>query len=315
MKVSLITTVFNEEESIPEFLKSVFEQTKLPDEIIVVDGGSTDETVKKISEFNFSNIKNAPNIKLIFKKGNRSVGRNEAISKAENEIIAITDAGCILDANWLKNLIKPFTDKKADADAVAGYYKGVATNIFQKCLIPYVLVMEDKLAEGNEFLPATRSMAIKKSVWERIGRFDEKLSHNEDYAFAIELKKLKVKIVFQKDAFVNWMPVENFNQAYIMFFRFAFGDIESGIFRPKVSLIFARYILGLIVLLSSLYLKSVILIQLLLIAILFYLVWAVFKNYKYVKDYRAIIYLPLFQITSDIAVIKGSIAGAIKRII
>ena len=313
MKASLITTVLNEEESIDEFLKSIFEQTKLPDEIIIVDGGSTDQTVKIISEFNFSNIKNAPCIKLIFKKGNRSVGRNEAIEKAENEIIAITDAGCILDKNWLKNLIKPFSDKKTDV--VAGYYKGAAQNIFQKCLLPYVFVMEDKITDGKIFLPATRSMAVKKSVWQSIGKFDEKLSHNEDYAFAKKLQKFGAKIVFQKDAFVNWMPVENFNQAYIMFFRFAFGDIESGILRPKVALIFARYILGLIVLLSSLYLKSVILIQILLITFILYLAWAVFKNYKYVKDYRAIIYLPLFQITSDVAVIKGSIAGAIKKFI
>ena len=51
MKVSLITTVFNEEKTITPFLKSVLVQIRKPNEIIIVDGGSTDFTVKKISEF------------------------------------------------------------------------------------------------------------------------------------------------------------------------------------------------------------------------------------------------------------------------
>jgi glycosyltransferase involved in cell wall biosynthesis len=49
MKTSLITTVYNEQNSISDFLKSIFEQTLLPDEIVIVDGGSKDQTVQMIS--------------------------------------------------------------------------------------------------------------------------------------------------------------------------------------------------------------------------------------------------------------------------
>ena len=48
---TLITTVLNEEETIGDFLKSLSSQTKLPDEIIIVDGGSTDKTLSIISNF------------------------------------------------------------------------------------------------------------------------------------------------------------------------------------------------------------------------------------------------------------------------
>jgi len=312
MKTSLICTVLNEDKTINSFLSSIFSQSKLPDEIIIVDGGSTDNTISVISNFQFPiSKKKVPNIKLLFKDGNRSVGRNEAIKKASGDLILISDAGCVLDSNWVKEITAPFSNKSVDV--VAGYYKGIAINAFQKSLIPYVLVMEDKVNE-HEFLPATRSIALKKSVWERVGKFNEQLSHNEDYAFAKKLKKSSVKIIFQKKAVVNWVPRNNFNQAFVMFYRFAYGDIQANILRPKVALIFVRYALGLIILLAFLYFKLILLIQIFLIAAVLYLLWAVVKNFKYVKDYRAIVYLPSFQLVSDLAVLSGSIAGALKRL-
>lgn len=172
MKTTLITTVLNEEASIASFLESVRRQTKMPEEIIIVDGGSTDSTVDKVKSLKF---------KIINRKGNRSVGRNEAIKRSAGNIIAITDAGCVLDKDWLKNITAPFASSKVDV--VAGYYKAKADSVFKKSLTPYVLIMPDKIDSDN-FFPATRSMAIKKSIWKKAGKFDEKFSHNEDYVFA-----------------------------------------------------------------------------------------------------------------------------------
>ncbi len=187
MKISFIATVFNEQGSIIRFLESIFNQSIPPDEIIVVDGGSTDDTLSEISKFKFPQRKNNPNIKILFKKGNRSLGRNEAIKNAKGDVILSSDAGCVLEKDWVKEILKPFKNK--NTDVVAGYYKSVAKNSFQKSLIPYVLVMPDNINE-NDFLPATRSMAFKKSIWKKAGGFDEKLSHNEDYAFANKLKEI-----------------------------------------------------------------------------------------------------------------------------
>ena len=51
MKISLITTIFNEEKSIKEFLAGLSGLSLMPDEVIIVDGGSTDQTLAKIAEF------------------------------------------------------------------------------------------------------------------------------------------------------------------------------------------------------------------------------------------------------------------------
>lgn len=305
-KLSLITTVFNEQNTIIRFLQSVFEQSKLPDEIIIVDGGSTDNTLSEISRFKFPKIKNPPNIKILFKKGNRSIGRNEAIKNTKGEIILSSDAGNVLDKYWIENIVRPLSDKRVDV--VAGYYRGISKNIFQKSLIPYVLVMEDKINE-KEFLPATRSMAFKKSIWKKAGGFDEKLSHNEDYAFANKLKEINAKIVFEKKAIANWIPRKNLKEAFIMFFRFALGDAESNIYRDKVIFIFLRYIFAAYLIALIPIMRSVYFDLTVLVIGLFYIIWSIKKNYRYVNDSKALIYLPLLQFSSDFAVITGTITG------
>ncbi len=307
MKISFITTVFNEEKTIVQFLTSLRSQTLKPDEIIIVDGGSTDATVSVIS----SKQKNLK-IKIIEKRGNRSIGRNEAIKNATGDVIICSDAGNILDRNWIKNIVKPFINSKIDV--VAGYYKGKVQTVFQKSLIPYVLVMVDKV-DPNNFLPATRSMAFRKTIWKKIGGFNEKLSHNEDYDFSRRLEKIKAKIVFAKDAIVCWIPRKNFKETFVMFFRFAFGDAEATIFRSKVLLIFLRYILSIYFIFLIVLYRSLLGAMILLACILLYLIWSVSKNYKYVNDKQAIFILPFLQITSDIAVLSGTTIGLLKTVL
>ena len=310
MKLSLISTVLNEEETVENLFNSITAQTKNPDEIIIVDGGSTDNTLSVISNFQFPISNKKIKVRTLVRRGNRSVGRNEAINNATGDIILCTDAGNTLDKDWVKNIIKPFEDPKVDV--VAGYYKGEAKNIFQKCLIPYVLVMPDR-ANPNNFLPATRSMAFRKSVWEKNGGFDEKLSHNEDYAFARKLKENKFNIVFAKDAIVNWMPPKSIWKAFIMFFRFAYGDAEAGIYRPKALFVLARYLFGIILFIFFLFTNSLFLFVLLWVFLLNYITWSILKNYRYVRSSIVMIYLPLIQFISDIAVIFGTAIGFMTR--
>ena len=311
MKISFITTVFNEEKTIEGLLESLNNQTLKPDEVVIVDGGSTDKTLSAISNFKFPFSNKKIKVRVSIKKGNRSVGRNHAIRNAKKDIIVCSDSGCILDKDWLINIIKPFSDPKVDV--VAGYYKGLAKNAFEKCLIPYVLVMKDKVNPEN-FLPATRSMAFRKLIWEKIGGFDEKLSNNEDYAFSKKLKKFNANMVFANDAIVNWIPRKNIIESFIMFYRFALGDGESGLFRPKVAFVFLRYISGLILVSLYFFSGNISLLLLVSLSLLSYIFWAILKNFRYIKHPYAYFYLPLLQFVSDFAVLLGTSIGIVKRL-
>lgn len=302
MKVSVVVTVLNEKKSIGRLLRALVSQNKKPDEIIVVDGGSMDTTISKIKdEISKLQIKN---LKFLIRLGNRSIGRNHGINNAKNEIIAVTDAGGYPKKDWLEKITAPFTQRKIDV--VSGYYKSLAKTPFEKCVTPYFLVMPDKIRPDMEFLPASRSVAFRKSVWKKTGGYPEEFFHNEDFVFDHNLKKAGAKFFFEPKAIVYCIPSKTLAEAAKKFFRYALGDAEAKINRPKVKFIFARYILGIVLLLFRYY-------NVLLFCVLLYFLWSWQKNFKYAKTWQSIFWLPVIQVIADLSVMSGFLAGRLKR--
>lgn len=299
--LSVIVTVLNEEATVVDLLKSLTRQTFLPGEIVIVDGGSRDRTVELIKKFR--NTYRKIKIKIYQVKSNRSAGRNLAVKKSTGEWLAITDAGCIPENNWLEELFK--AQKRQDAPVVAGFYKGLSKNSFEKASIPYFLVMPDRVQEGN-FLPATRSMLITKDVWWQFGGLDENLPTGEDYAFALKLKDAGIRIAVAKNAVVGWIPPANLVAFTKMIFGYAYGDALAGSFRPKVVLIFLRYFLGVLAVLLCFHTWVVV------GAVLIYAGWSILKNIRYVG--AGWIWLPVLQVASDLAVMGGSVKGLLGRL-
>ena len=86
---------------------------KMPREVIVVDGCSTDRTVNIIKE-NFPDI-----IVLNNLRRTAAAGRNIGIKEAIGDIIAFTDGDCIVDNNWIKD-IRRYILKEQDIDGLGG---------------------------------------------------------------------------------------------------------------------------------------------------------------------------------------------------
>lgn len=303
--VSVVVTVFNESSNIVALVDSLLHQDTTPHEIIIVDGGSTDDTFQILKKLSGKHSL----LKVFQKTGNRSVGRNYGVSMAKNpSIIAFTDAGCIPHGDWLRNIIAPFGDPSVQV--VSGYYEGRASSVFEKCLVPYALVMPDK-SERTEFYPSTRSMAITKAAWDKSGGFDVRLFHNEDYAFAHWLKKMGFNFHFAKKAIVSWIPRKNLKSAAWMFMRFAIGDAQIGLIRPKVRMLYTRY-------LAFTYLAFVLIqfprfFPLIWAGMAVYILWSIVKNYKYVNHPMAIFWLPVIQITADFSVMIGTLLGLMSK--
>ncbi len=118
-KVTLVATVKDAAGEVGEFLASVAAQTRPPDEIVICDGGSTDGTVDV--------LRAADGVTLLEETGaNIARGRNLAIRAATHDLIAVSDADCVLAPGWLEALLGAL-DRGADvamgdvraADAVA----------------------------------------------------------------------------------------------------------------------------------------------------------------------------------------------------
>ncbi len=102
--ISVIIPTFNEEENIAQCLVSLTHQTvpRSEYEIIVVDGGSKDATcdiAKKYAD-------------KVFTQASKKVGgaRNDGIMASKGEIVATTDADCILPPDWIRIIQEDFRD-------------------------------------------------------------------------------------------------------------------------------------------------------------------------------------------------------------
>lgn len=311
LPVSVIVTVRNEEATIGALLTSLLKQTLPPAEVVITDGASNDQTLQNIKKFG----KRHPQLKIMSKSfpSNRSQGRNEAIRLAKHDLIAITDAGCFPDKQWLAELVKTFVESQKNQKSqhypvIAGYAIGQPQTSFQRAVIPYFLVMPDRVNPAT-YLPATRSMLIHKKTWQKMGGFDPNLSTSEDFVLAKKLVTNNVPIIFCPTATVLWSPPTSFLQTTKMFTRFAQSDVQGKVLRPKALLVFGRYILGNFLfglILGSLGATAALIF--LVTALLGYAAWAMVKNKKYVGN--AWYWLPLLQVAADIGVMMGTLCGA-----
>jgi glycosyltransferase involved in cell wall biosynthesis len=107
MIASIVIPVYNRANFIEACLNSLLKQNFTDYEIIVVDDASTDQTVEIVRS-----IKDL-RIHLIQNSANRGPGyaKNQGIAAAQGHLIAFTDSDCEADANWLKELLKPFNDE------------------------------------------------------------------------------------------------------------------------------------------------------------------------------------------------------------
>ena len=122
LKFSIIVSARNEERHISSLLDSLLllEYPKDHYEIIVVNDRSTDATQKILEEYS----RRTDTLRIVTITGNTTDMPNKknalrnAIAVSRNEILAFTDADCIVPAGWLRELSKQFTDS---VGAVAGY--------------------------------------------------------------------------------------------------------------------------------------------------------------------------------------------------
>jgi glycosyltransferase involved in cell wall biosynthesis len=101
-KISVIIPVKNEAKKIASCLEAVFSQSYKPYEVIIVDGHSSDDTVKIAKKYP---------VRIFYEDYKTRGGANQVgIENANGEFIAFTDADCIPKRDWLENLIIEFRE-------------------------------------------------------------------------------------------------------------------------------------------------------------------------------------------------------------
>jgi len=251
-RVSLICTLKNEVSSIDGFLNSIFSQSRIPDELIIVDGGSTDGTIDIIESY--VDDKAAFPINLLVCEGvNIAQGRNIAIKNANFDLIASTDLGCVLDKDWLKNLIRPF-EENLEVDVVSGWYEPDARTTFERTAADVIFPKLDTVIKSHRvMLPSSRSVAYKKKCWELVGGYPEWLYTAEDTLYDINLREAGCKFAFAPDAVVYWRVRPNLKSIFKQYYLYARGDGQAGINTRHYALLLAGISAIAVLLISSFY--------------------------------------------------------------
>lgn len=224
-KTSLIISCKGEGETISNFLKSLTEQSLMPDELVVCCADDSIKVSKLLDDWAQKNPTTKTS-KIYLKDSTISEARNEAIKKSNNDIILITDLGTSLDKDWVKLMTEPFSNP--EVDAVLGYYKVVLEYPWQLALSKF-MVPDVNPESIQKFLPSTRSFGIKKSVFNELGGFNEDLSFAaEDSLFGFLLKRANKNLVYSPDALVYWYFPKTIKEAWIKIHKYARGDAETG---------------------------------------------------------------------------------------
>ena len=235
--ISLIATVLNEGDSIRQLLDSIIAQTRPADEVVIVDGGSSDNTVAIIEGY-----RDRLPLQLIAQPGcNISAGRNCAIRAARGDIIAVTDAGVRLNKTWLDEISAPLLGDSG-LDGVAGFFVAAPQSRFELALAAATLPLAREI-NPETFLPSSRSIAFRKSAGEKVGLYPEWLDYCEDLIFDLRLKAQVGQFAFAPEAIAFFRPRSTPCQYFSQYFLYARGDGKADLWLARHLVRYATYLL------------------------------------------------------------------------
>ena len=238
MRVSLITTVLNEESTITTLLDSILTQSHLPNEVIIVDGGSTDATTTIIASYS----ERLPLTLHSLPGSNISQGRNAAIKHARGDIIAVTDAGVRLHPDWLRELLSPF-HSEPDTQVVSGFFLPDVQTPFEVAMGATVLPALSEINPAT-FLPSSRSIAFRTTAWSQAGGYPDWLDFCEDLILDFNLKACYGNFAFAPDAIVYFRPRSNLKAFFRQYYFYARGDGKANLWFKRHLIRYLTYLVA-----------------------------------------------------------------------
>jgi len=222
--VSIIVPVRNGQATIPALMESLlkldYDSKNL--ELLVVDGNSTDKTRDIVKQYS---------VRLITQDGGGlNAARNTGIRNSRSEIIAFTDSDCVLPANWVRNIVKNFSDPQIGC--VGGSIKGcngdLLSHYADNSLMPVLRIFRKReMLDSVKLLtryPAGCNMAFRRKAVEDVGGFDEGIRQAFDEDELIErVCKAGHKMVLDPDCLVLHKHRSSLKELLKQTFRYGRG--------------------------------------------------------------------------------------------
>jgi len=214
-------TIKNEASGFRNLIDSVFAQTYPPYEVIIVDGGSEDRTCEIIRSVRDVRIN------LIQVKGaSPAEGRNIAARAAKHGVYVMIDGGTRIDANFMANIVGPFTTTPRP-DLVTGIYRPMNKTAWSRYFIPD---WKNDERIKSDYLPSCRCTAITSYLFRKLKGFPEDLQQRwgEDTQFMLRAKGVSSRWVMNRKAVVDWRCPETKEESMALMYRYGMGNGEIG---------------------------------------------------------------------------------------
>ena len=180
--VSVIVPVRDGESTIASCLDAIL-ATDYPEdrrEILVVDNGSSDGTAAL--------IRSRPVRYLREPMRGVSHARNRGIAESHGEILAFVDADCLVEPQWLTELVRPFEDP--EVGSVAGDLQHAPPTTPAERQAARMLGNWQRFAfTSNPAYPITANAAYRRDVLNRIGGFDPHMTRAQDVELGLRFQE------------------------------------------------------------------------------------------------------------------------------
>jgi len=198
MRVSIITTCYNSQETIHDTLQSVKSQTAIDNiEHIIVDGKSHDETLNIVNQFDHIKIKQSNKDKGLYD------AMNIGVSLATGDIIGFLNSDDFFyDEHVVQDIIDAF--KKNKCDSLYGDLYYVNQNDTSKITRTWKAeeYSKDKFLYG--WMPPHPTFYVKRTLFKQLGGFNLSLKSSADYELMLRyLYKHKISSHYVNRIFVK----------------------------------------------------------------------------------------------------------------
>jgi glycosyltransferase involved in cell wall biosynthesis len=221
--ISLVVPVRDEAASVHVLLDSIAAQTRQPDEIVFVDGGSRDATVERLRAAS----QKMARIRIIeAAEASPGRGRNLGIEAARHEWVALTDAGIRLEPQWLERLAEVARLDSMVA-VVYGNYEPVTDSFFERCAALAYPPPKQLRPGGRMRAPSTASMLLRRDAWEAAGGFPD-LRAAEDLIFIERLRERGFKEGWSPSATAWWQLQPGLWRTFRKFILYSRHNVWAG---------------------------------------------------------------------------------------
>jgi len=183
-KISFIIPVLNGEKYISRCLENIFSEMNDHDEIIVVDNGSTDATLNIVNKLESVKLVKQSNVSI-------STSRNSGAKIAEGDFFAFIDSDCLVCDGWREAAIEILSSNPIIAGT--GSHYDLPEN---PTWVERAWLSSRKLSPSENTSVVGGNFIIKKSAFEAVNGFDEKLITDEDTDIGIRLRKAGFKVIY-----------------------------------------------------------------------------------------------------------------------